>query len=162
MTFLLIGGAVVLLGATGLLVHYLLKHRNTPHPSQFTSPTRQAVRPLREAASRVIELSKTAPDSFLAKEAAAIAQKAQDEAFRLAAAREQLAQMSRDPRAEQSVAEIDRRLADATNALNDIAFRLTQTPDASVMDDGLESLVARLENLGASYDEAEQTLNVRQ
>ncbi|MDI9641179.1 hypothetical protein QPK87_05840 [Kamptonema cortianum] len=157
---------------------WTLKKRQTegPHPSELSAATRSALRPVRQAADSLLELLKTDNDSarILGPDAKTSATEIVEKAARLGLVRDQMVEMAE--RLERQgldathplgvIDRIDQQYSQATLALDQMSMRITQKSVPSSVpipeDESLDALVSRLQNLGQSFDEAHDTLELKE
>lgn len=171
----------LVIGAAALLTAFVVSARRTQHPSgihpaDLTSTARALTRPLRQAAENLEKAiaahAGTDAARILGPEATATASRLVAESAKLGLARDQLQEARRRIQQangdtaplDQAIAQIEASVAAATQTIDQMTIRVTQSALATSLDpsqandEELAALVQRLQNLGDSFDEVTQTV----
>lgn len=174
MGILILGVAVLLIGAGAILISQLVRNRNTIHPSELSSASRTILRPLRQAVEGFEAVVKANPEvdasKIIGSQAIETVRSTLVEASRLMPAREQLLLVARRQSSsapQEAIDRIDQKIYAATQAVDQLTLKITaaatQTDFPTLNDQSdLPELVARLQNISQSFDEINQTIDQNQ
>ena len=162
--------AIAVGGALGFVLYWVSKNKN--HPSSLASESRRAVRPVREAVDRLERLVEQnrgkAEVDVIGPQAIEAAKKVHEECMKWAAARDELAPLARrergEGRATELIGQIDAKLDEAVVTVDGMATRMAERAVSTYdipQDNDLDEMLNRLESLGQSMDEAQETLDVK-
>lgn len=172
-------GFLVILGLLGVgavfALAFLIRHiaaAGQNHPSNLSSESRRLVRPVTEGVEALEKLVGANPGSpevkVIGPQALEAARKVRQECVRWAQAREALAGIARKEgeggRASELMAKIERKIGEAAEEVDRMVARMAERSVAEYAipeEDSLDELVKRLESLGQSMDEAQETFDVR-
>lgn len=171
--FLMLGALIAGVVVVGLIVAFIIAvTKKKPHPADLRSESRREIRPVTEAVEkleRLVAQNKDKPEvSVIGVQAVEAAKKVREECIKWGAARDELASIARKEgpggRAHQIVKQIDEKIGEAAEAVSAMVTRIAErsVSEYDIPQEGsLNELVNRLESLGQSMDEVNESLDVR-
>lgn len=171
---------VLTLGGVLFAIAMSKKRKDIPHPSEFSSSSRAALRPLRQAAESFEELIRNNPNTEASKiigsQASQSVLQIVARASQMAATRDQLQEMVRRAQsqgndstaAQAQLDQIDQQIAAATASIDALSLKITQNLQSAQPvpvleeDSDLSDLISRLQNLNQSFDEVQQSATIEQ